>query len=89
MPETGKTKKYDLEERTLLFAHRVRTFVRKLSRTISNLEDIKQLVRSSGSIGANYREANEAVSKKDFSLRMRIARKDRKKETVSHKKRLS
>jgi len=39
---------------------------------------MKQLIRSSGSIGANYIEANEALSKKDFIMRMRISRKESK-----------
>ena len=54
-------KPYDLEERTFLFAQRVRAFVRTLPRSISNFEDIKQVVRSSGSVGANYIEANESL----------------------------
>ena len=69
---------YDLEERTFEFAKRVRKFVKRLPRTVGNLEDVKQLVRSSGSIGANYIEANEALSKKDFAMRTKIARKEAK-----------
>ena len=69
---------YDLEERTFEFAKSVRLFVKTLSRTISNIEDGKQLVRSSGSVGANYREANEALSKKDFLMRIKISRKEAK-----------
>ena len=67
---------YNLEERTLDYAIRVRTFIRKLPATLIINEDAKQLVRSSGSVGANYIEANEAISKKDFKYRMRIARKE-------------
>ena len=70
--------KYDLEERTLRFAKRVRRYVRNLPKTSNNIEDGKQLIRSSGSIGANYIEANEAISKKDFRLRIKIARKEAK-----------
>lgn len=70
--------KYNLEERTLLFAKNVRQFVRKISRTISNFEDGKQVIRSSGSVGANYIEANEALSKKDFIMRIKISRKEAK-----------
>lgn len=47
-------KQYDLEDRTLNFAKRVRAFVKKLPRTISNIEDGKQLIKASGSVGANY-----------------------------------
>jgi four helix bundle protein len=71
-------KLYDLEERTFLFAKDIRAFVKRLPRNICNLEDGKQLVRSSGSIGANYIEANEALSKKDFQLRIKICRKEAK-----------
>lgn len=70
--------KYDLEERTLDFAKKVRVFFKLLPKSISNLEDGKQVIRSSGSIGANYIEANEALGKKDFILRARIARKESK-----------
>ncbi len=71
-------REYDLEERTFEFAKSVRLFVKTLSRTISNIEDGKQLIRSSGSVGANYREANEALSKKDFLMRIKISRKEAK-----------
>lgn len=70
------TKQYDLETRTLEFAKKVRYYVNKLPKNITNTEDSKQVVRSSGSIGANYIEANEALSKKDFIMRIRIARKE-------------
>ena len=70
--------KYDLEDRTFEFARSVRAFVKKLPRTICHQEDVKQVVRSSGSVGANYIEANEALSKKDFKHRIRISRKESK-----------
>ena len=69
---------YDLEERTFEFARRVRAFVKQLPRTVCNAEDVKQVVRSSGSVGANYIEANEALSKKDFRMRVKISRKEAK-----------
>jgi four helix bundle protein len=75
MTETYDTKKYDLEERTYEFARDVRAFVKKLPRTLCNAEDVKQVVRSSGSVGANYIEANEALTKKDFRYRIGISRK--------------
>ena len=68
------SKKYDLENRTLAFAKDVRSFVRNLKYDIVNNEDVKQLVRASGSIGANYIEANESLGKKDFKMRIRISR---------------
>ncbi len=62
---------YDLEERTFQFAKAVRLFVKTLPKTIANSEDIKQVIRASGSVGANYREANESLSKKDFLMRVK------------------
>ena len=66
MTEKENSKRYDLEERTLKFARRVRLFVKKLNKTMANIEDGRQLIKASGSVGANYIEANEALSKKDF-----------------------
>jgi len=78
MTENKNTKKYDLEDRTLLFAKNVRSFVKRLPKVAGNFEDISQLVRSSGSVGANYIEANESLSKKDFIMRSKISRKETK-----------
>jgi four helix bundle protein len=71
-------KRFDLEERTFHFATRTRVFVKAVARTIGNVEDARQVIRSSGSVGANYIEANEALSKKDFALRIKICRKEAK-----------
>jgi four helix bundle protein len=71
-------KRYDLEDRTFEFAKKVRSFVRKLPKTLANLEDIRQFVKASGSVGANYLEANDSLSKKDFSMRIKICRKEAK-----------
>ena len=76
--DTGKDKIYDLEERTFLFAKDVRIFVKTLSNTLANQEDGKQLIKASGSVGANYREANESLSRKDFLMRIKISRKEAK-----------
>src|SRR5687767_10197221 len=70
--------RYDLEDRTFRFAKRTRDFVKRLPRTICNIEDVKQLARSSNSVGSNYIEANEALSKKDFRMRVKISRKESK-----------
>ena len=78
MTKIRNSKQYDLEERTLKFAKRVRTFVKQLKKTIANIEDGRQLVKASGSVGANYIEANEALSKKDFIMRIKICRKEAK-----------
>ena len=78
MTKNKNPKQYDLEDRTLEFAKAIRSFVKKLPKTMGNFEDGKQLIRSSGSVGANYIEANEAVSKKDFLFRIKICRKEAK-----------
>ena len=72
------SKQYDLEDRTLEFAKKVRALVKKLPKGTANFEDGKQVIRSSGSVGANYIEANEALSKKDFIMRIKICRKEAK-----------
>jgi len=57
---------YDLEERTYQFAKEVALFVKKLPKTIANIEYARQVIKSSGSTGGNYIEANESLSKKGF-----------------------
>ncbi len=78
MSKAQNSKQYDLEERTFVFAANVRICVEKFTKTNSNIEDSKQLIRSSGSVAANYIEANESVSKKDFIYRIKICRKEAK-----------
>ena len=79
MTEKNKSSKpYDLEDRTLEFAKRVRKFVKLLPKTIANQEDGRQLIKASGSVGANYIEANESLGKKDFRMRVKISRKEAK-----------
>ena len=71
-------KPYDLEKRTFAFAKEVRSVIRKLPNNLQNVEDGKQVIRSSGSVGANYIESNEHVSQKDFQHRIKICRKEAK-----------
>ena len=78
MSNLKNSKQYNLEDRTLSFAKKVIEFINKLSKTLTNTEICKQLVRSAGSVGANYIEANEALSKKDFLMRIKICRKEAK-----------
>jgi four helix bundle protein len=66
----------DLVERSYAFAQAVRRFVNELPVTLSNREDSRQLVRSSGSVAANYLEAQEGLSRKDFFFRIKICRKE-------------
>jgi four helix bundle protein len=77
MPTSG-SKPYDLEDRTLEFAKASRAFVKRLPRTIANIEDAKQFIRASGSIGANYIEANESIGKKDFIMKVKTCRREAK-----------
>ncbi len=71
-------KEYDLEKRTEKFATDVIGLCKELAKNTINIELIKQLVRASGSVGANYIEANESLSKKDFYHRIKICRKEAK-----------
>jgi four helix bundle protein len=71
-------KVYDLEERTYLFAKNCRLLLYTLPKTTGNYEDSKQLIRSSGSVAANYIEANEKLGNKDFKFRLKISRKEAK-----------
>jgi len=69
---------FNLEQRTLEFGKRIIRLCRTLSKDAVNDRLIRQVVGSSGSVGANYREANDALSKRDMLNRLRIARKEAK-----------
>ncbi len=71
-------RRYDLEERTEIFAKDVIALCNALPKGTVNIELISQLVRSAGSVGANYIEANDGLSQKDFVHRIRICRKEAK-----------
>lgn len=77
MRKTQNTNRYrELEERTFQFAKKCRDYVKKLPKSAPNIEYGRQLIRSSGSQASNYIEANEALSKKDFTYKIRICRKE-------------
>jgi four helix bundle protein len=76
-------KRRDLEDRTFQFADAVRHFVKQLPRTLANTEDVRQLVRASGSVAANWIEADEALSKKDFLMRVKFAERKQKRAAFS------
>src|SRR5712671_6020162 len=78
MASNNDRKPYDLEDRTFEFAKASRTFAKKLPRTIANIDDAKQFIRASGSIGANYIEANESIGKKDFLMKVKTCRREAK-----------
>ncbi len=74
--DASTTKPYDLEERTALFGEAIIRFLRTLPRDEITVPLIGQAVRSATSIGANYCEADDAVSKRDFRHRISICKKE-------------
>ena len=76
--DKGKGSYYNLEARTLKFAADCIQYVQVIPKSLPNIEISKQLIRSSGSIGANYIEANEALGKKDFIMHVKISKKEAK-----------
>lgn len=79
--QSTNRKVFDLEERTTKFAIEIIRLCKKLQRNPMNDRLVGQIVGSAGSVGANYREANDALGKKDFLNRMKISRKEAK-ETI-------
>ncbi|GAA3963988.1 four helix bundle protein [Mucilaginibacter dorajii] len=73
-----KEKKFNLEDRTYDFANNCKEFLKRIDKNIHNNEYYKQLIRSSGSVAANFIEANESFSRNDFSHRIKICRKEAK-----------
>ncbi|MCF7871191.1 MAG: four helix bundle protein [Candidatus Omnitrophica bacterium] len=71
-------REFDLEKRTTEFGKAVIRMCKELTRNSMNDRLISQVVGSAGSVGANYREANDALGKKDFIQRMKIARREAK-----------
>ena len=69
-------KPYDLEERTAQFGEAIIRFARTLPQDVITTPLISQLVRSGTSVGANYCEADDAVSKRDFRHRISICKKE-------------
>jgi four helix bundle protein len=78
MSFNDNSKRYDLEDRTFDFAKASRAFVKRLSRTLANIEDAKQFIRASDSIGANHIEANESIGKRDFLMKIKRCRREAK-----------
>lgn len=76
--EIDKKNNYDLEERTAKFGEKIIKFAKKISKTSENIPIITQLVKAGTSIGANYCEATEAESKKDFAHKISISKKESK-----------
>lgn len=74
----NSNKVYDLEERTALFAERIRNFCLKLPKNVANAEYIPQMIRAGSSPGANYIEANESIGDKDFKMKIKTCRRESK-----------
>ena len=68
--------KYDLEERTAKFGEDIIVFVKSMKKNVIVLPLIQQLIRSATGIGANYYEANQASSKRDFVSKIYISKKE-------------
>ena len=77
----SNSKQYNLEARTLEFGKRIIKMCKALPKNYINLRLGDQCLRSGTSVGANYREANETETKKDFKNRIRISKKEAK-ETI-------
>ena len=78
MTKKQNSTQYDLEERTFNFARHAVSFCKELPKAVIDGEIARQLIRAATSVGANYIEANEALSKKDFLMRIKICRKEAK-----------
>jgi len=81
MNKDSTSKQYDLEDRTLEYGIQIIRLAKKLPQNTVNFKLCDQFIRSGTSMGANYREANETQTKKDFNFRIRICRKEGK-ETI-------
>jgi four helix bundle protein len=79
--ETRYKKVFDLEERTLIFSRNLIKLLKKIQKEEINRELLNQVIRSGTSVGANYREANDALGEKDFYMRIKICRKESKETT--------
>lgn len=78
MDKAQNPKRFDLEERTFDFASNCKEFIKKLPKNFINRDYSDQLLRASSSVAANYIEANESLSRKDYFHRVRICRKEAK-----------
>ena len=74
--EKKSTDKYDLEERTARFGEAIIVFAKKVPRNVVTIPLIGQLVRAGTSVGSNYCEADDAVSKKEFRCKIGTCKKE-------------
>ena len=73
-----ESKYLDLENRTKDYSLSIRDFCYQCNKDIINIEYIRQLIRSAGSVGANYIEANDSLGGKDKMMKIRISKKEAK-----------
>ena len=78
MIQNENNRQYDLEDRTFRFSKHIKNFLKTIPKNFINYEFAKQLIRTATSVGANYIEANESLSKKDFIMRVKICKKEAK-----------
>jgi len=76
LPEPSKARVFDLEERTAVFSERVIDFALGVKRNPIVSPLLTQLIRAATSIGANYCEADDAESKRDFRHKIGLCRKE-------------
>jgi len=76
MSEDSNNKPYDLDERTALFGEAVIDFAKTIPVNPVTSRLIPQLVAAGTSVGANYGEADDAVSKKDFQYKISISKRE-------------
>jgi len=74
--KNDQNKKYDLEERTAKFGEEIIKFANKVSKNVITLPLVSQLVKAGTSVGANYCEADDAESRKDFQHKIGICKKE-------------
>ena len=76
MSRGPKAKTIALEDRTFIFARRVREFAKGLPGEVAPAELVKKLLRSSGAVDSSCVEANEALCKEDYFMRLKLARNE-------------
>lgn len=76
MTQNTNTQSFDLEERTAKFGEDVIKFLKKVPQNPITKPLITQLAKSSTSVGANYCEADDAESKRDFKHKIGICKKE-------------
>jgi len=74
--DKSRSQRFDLEERTAHFGEAVIAFAKKIPRTAVTLPLISQFVRAGTSVGSNYCEADDAVSKKEFHHKIGTCKKE-------------